>query len=139
MTSISRRKLLLGGAGAAGVGAVGALAANRTASSPSSASAHGDAKGSVPFLGEHQAGIVTAAQDRLYFAAFDVITDDVGELVSMLQRWTAAAAQMTQCSPTLRPGPMNAPEAIQTPSPTDVGAFRYAIRLSLKSWLPVAM
>ena len=28
-----------------------------------------------PFYGEHQAGIVTPAQDRLHFAAFDVITD----------------------------------------------------------------
>lgn len=96
MSSISRRSLLLGGAGAAGAGAVGALALNRAATSPSSASAGGDATGSVPFYGEHQAGIVTAAQDRLYFAAFDVVTDDVGELVAMLQRWTAAAAQMTQ-------------------------------------------
>ena len=30
----------------------------------------------VPFHGEHQAGIVTPAQDRLHFVAFDVITDD---------------------------------------------------------------
>ena len=29
-----------------------------------------------PFLGAHQAGIVTPAQDRLHFVAFDVITDD---------------------------------------------------------------
>ena len=28
------------------------------------------------FYGEHQAGIVTAAQDRLHFVAFDVITKD---------------------------------------------------------------
>ena len=29
-----------------------------------------------PFYGAHQAGIVTPAQDRLHFVAFDVITDD---------------------------------------------------------------
>ena len=34
-----------------------------------------DAGAAVPFYGEHQAGIVTPAQDRLHFVAFDVITD----------------------------------------------------------------
>ena len=38
-----------------------------------------------PFHGEHQAGIVTPAQDRLHFAAFDVTAD--------LARRAAAAAQ----------------------------------------------
>ena len=30
----------------------------------------------IPFRGEHQAGIVTPAQDRLYFVALDVVTSD---------------------------------------------------------------
>ena len=49
----------------------------------------------MPFYGEHQAGIVTPAQDRLHFVAFDVITKDRDELVAMLEEWTAAAARMT--------------------------------------------
>ncbi len=49
----------------------------------------------VPFYGTHQAGIVTPAQDRLHFVAFDVITRDRARLVEMLQEWTAAAARMT--------------------------------------------
>ena len=49
----------------------------------------------VPFTGAHQAGIVTPAQDRLHFVAFDVTTDDRDELVEMLQAWTAAARRMT--------------------------------------------
>ena len=49
-----------------------------------------------PFYGDHQAGIVTPAQDRLHFAAFDVITDDRDELIGLLRDWTAAAARMTQ-------------------------------------------
>jgi deferrochelatase/peroxidase EfeB len=52
--------------------------------------------GAVPFTGEHQAGIVTAAQDRLHFVAFDVITKDRDRLVQLLEDWTAAAARMTQ-------------------------------------------
>ena len=43
----------------------------------------------------HQAGIVTPAQDRLHFVAFDVITKDRDRLVELLEDWTAAAARMT--------------------------------------------
>ncbi len=46
------------------------------------ASATGSAAGSVPFLGEHQAGITTPAQDRLHFVAFDVVTKDRDRLVA---------------------------------------------------------
>jgi deferrochelatase/peroxidase EfeB len=49
-----------------------------------------------PFYGQHQAGILTPAQDRLHFAAFDVITNSREELVQLLKDWTAAAARMTQ-------------------------------------------
>ncbi len=50
---------------------------------------------SYPFHGEHQAGLITPAQDRLHFAAFDVTTDSTEALVSLLQAWTEAAAAMT--------------------------------------------
>jgi deferrochelatase/peroxidase EfeB len=53
-----------------------------------------DAGGAVAFLGEHQAGITTPAQDRLHFVAFDVITDKRAELVDLLREWTRAAARM---------------------------------------------
>jgi deferrochelatase/peroxidase EfeB len=49
-----------------------------------------------PFYGEHQAGILTAVQDRLHFAAFEVTTDSREELVQLLNDWTIAAARMTQ-------------------------------------------
>ena len=38
-----------------------------------------------PFRGAHQAGIVTPAQDRLHFAAFDVTTSSRAQLVALLQ------------------------------------------------------
>ncbi len=96
---LSRRRLL----GAAGVGAaavaagVAAIKARNgtdtvTAASPSDT-------GAVSFYGAHQAGIVTPAQDRLHFAAFDVTTTSRDRLIRLLQQWTDAAAKMTQGLP----------------------------------------
>ena len=93
---LSRRALLgLAGAGAAGLGLgiVGdrVVLAQGTAGSPGAASAAG-----YPFYGAHQAGIVTPAQDRLHFAAFDVAADlGRADLIELLQDWTTAAAAMT--------------------------------------------
>lgn len=61
--------------------------------------AGGGSPTTYPFRGAHQAGIVTPAQDRLHFAAFDVLTDSREELVELLQRWTVAAEQMTRGEP----------------------------------------
>jgi deferrochelatase/peroxidase EfeB len=54
-----------------------------------------DSAAAVPFHGAHQAGIATAVQDRLHFAAFDVTTDDREELIAVLKEWTRAAERMT--------------------------------------------
>ncbi|GAA1016785.1 peroxidase [Acrocarpospora pleiomorpha] len=96
MPGISRRKLF--GLGAAGVAAAGAgtLAVRSLPDEAATATPSGSASDPVPFYGEHQAGIVTPAQDRLHFVAFDVTTKDRAELVDLLQEWTAAAARMTQ-------------------------------------------
>ena len=91
--SVSRRRLFgLAGAGAAvaGVGVV----AGREAAQPSADPAP-VAVSTVAFRGEHQAGIVTPAQDRLHFAAFDVLTRSRDELVALLRAWTLAAERMT--------------------------------------------
>jgi deferrochelatase/peroxidase EfeB len=89
---MQRRKMLgIAGAGAAGIAAAGALAMDRrTETVPVAATST-----AIPFYGRRQAGIVTPAQDRLHFVAFDVVTDKRAELVEMLQAWTAAAARMT--------------------------------------------
>ncbi|MEV7415785.1 iron uptake transporter deferrochelatase/peroxidase subunit [Streptomyces sp. NPDC089919] len=91
----SRRSLL--GWGGAGL-ALGAAAAGGTAAAlgssgdPVPAALSGAA---VPFHGAHQAGIATAVQDRLHFAAFDVKTTDRAELIELLKEWTRAAERMT--------------------------------------------
>ncbi|GAB3362540.1 iron uptake transporter deferrochelatase/peroxidase subunit [Modestobacter lapidis] len=97
---VSRRRFFsLAGAGTAGVlaaGAAGGAVGRVTAGEPAtSAAAVPFATEAVPFTGGHQAGIVTPAQDRLHFVAFDVTTGDRAELAGMLQTWTAAARRMT--------------------------------------------
>jgi deferrochelatase/peroxidase EfeB len=94
MTPITRRRLLAsagaGGAGLALGGASGFLIGHETAE------AHADGTGSVPFYAEHQAGIDTPAQDRLHFAAFDLV-GGVGraDLRELMREWSLAAAEMT--------------------------------------------
>lgn len=83
-------------AGVSGSGAPGSLAGHRVgppSTKPDPATA------AVPFHGEHQAGIVTPAQDRLYFAAFDVVSASRAELIRLLGAWTRAAEQLTTGRP----------------------------------------
>ena len=92
MSRLSRRGLLGAGVAAgAATGFAGGFGSARASEGD------GDARpASYPFHGRHQAGIVTPAQDRLHFAAFDVTGTSRGELVRLLQAWTAAAEAMTQ-------------------------------------------
>jgi deferrochelatase/peroxidase EfeB len=88
---LTRRRLLLG-AGVAGAG-IGLGAGGYLVGE--SAAEETDGTGTVPFHGDHQAGIATPAQDRLHFAAFDLTVDRVDVLRDLLREWSAAAAAMT--------------------------------------------
>ncbi len=93
MSPISRRRLLTAaGAGAAGLGIGGAgfLVGQETVE------ADAEGTGTVEFYGEHQAGIDTPAQDRLHFAAFDLVEDDPRALRELIEAWSAAANEMTR-------------------------------------------
>jgi deferrochelatase/peroxidase EfeB len=92
MPPITRRHLLASaGVGAAGLG----LGAGGYLLGHEAAEASGEGTGSVAFYGEHQAGIDTPAQDRLHFAAFDLLSEDPRELRELMREWTRAAAEMT--------------------------------------------
>lgn len=100
---LSRRRLFgLAGLGTAGVlasGTVGGVIGRATAAEPPTpATAPGgtESTAAVPFEGPRQAGIVTPAQDRLHFQAFDVVTGNRDDLVAVLQAWTAAARRLTR-------------------------------------------
>lgn len=86
---LSRRGLF--GAAGAGAVAVGTGAAGYAVGHDEPAAARPTG---FAFEGRHQAGIVTPAQDRLHFAAFDVTTDSRDDLVRLLRAWTAAARDL---------------------------------------------
>ncbi len=89
---LSRRGLL----GLAGAGVVGAgIGAGTTGAVIGAQQGHSGAAANYPFFGEHQAGIVTPAQDRLHFAAFDVSDISRAELAELLADWSYAANRMT--------------------------------------------
>ena len=116
--AVSRRGLLgAAGAGLAGLaaGAAGgfALGSQETTPTPQLPGTR-----TYPFYGEHQAGILTPVQDRLHFAAFDVITNSRAELVQLLKDWTVAAARMTQGLGAGETGPTSGPYAAP---PDDTG------------------
>ncbi|WP_200938958.1 iron uptake transporter deferrochelatase/peroxidase subunit [Modestobacter sp. Leaf380] len=117
---LSRRRFFgVAGAGTAGVlaaGAAGGVIGRATADEPAAAGA--GVTEAVAFQGAHQAGIVTPAQDRLHFVAFDVLTDDRDALVEVLQAWTAAARRMTQGQDA---GPIGATAGSEYAPPDDTG------------------
>ncbi|MCU1404098.1 MAG: efeB [Glaciihabitans sp.] len=89
---LSRRGLF----GLAGAGVVGAgLGTGITAGAHNANASASGAAASYPFFGTHQAGIVTPAQDRLHFAAFDVSDITREELIELLGDWSYAANRMT--------------------------------------------
>jgi deferrochelatase/peroxidase EfeB len=103
---LSRRGLL----GLAGAGVVGAgLGFGIDRVLTPEASAASGAASSYAFYGEHQSGIITAAQDRLHFAAFDVSEITAGELEELLADWTYAADRMTSGLGAGKYGPASGP------------------------------
>ena len=87
---VDRRGFLGGVIGGA---ALGATAAAVVTSGPARAEAR--SSDAIAFEGAHQAGIVTPAQDRLNFVAYDVTTTDRATLRDLLAEWTNAARQLT--------------------------------------------
>ncbi|GAA4712623.1 iron uptake transporter deferrochelatase/peroxidase subunit [Brevibacillus fulvus] len=99
MRKISRRELLrLTGAGGLGMllggGTLKWLSPSNVSTSAPAASGMSATGQAVPFYGKHQSGIVTPAQDFLYFAAFDLIATDRDEVRILLQKWSAIAARL---------------------------------------------
>jgi deferrochelatase/peroxidase EfeB len=107
------RRVFLGAAGAAGlVGATGGVALG---TSLHGTDAPAPTPERIPFHGANQAGIATAFQHNLNFAAFDVTTEDSGELRDLLRAWTYAASRLCSGLPV---GPVEGPPAAP---PVDTG------------------
>lgn len=124
---------LAGAVGAAAAVGAGGVAVSSTRGRPAAASPPTDV---VPFYGEHQAGIVTPAQDRLHFAAFDVTTTSRAELRALLREWTDAARRLTRGQPVGggTGGPRDAP-ADDTGEAIGLGSARLTLTLGLGTTL----
>ncbi|MCT1766633.1 iron uptake transporter deferrochelatase/peroxidase subunit [Brevibacterium casei] len=96
---VSRRAMFGVGAGTLAAGAAAGFFAHDPI-----AEAVGAENDIVDFYGRHQAGIVTEAQDRMCFAAVNVLTDDRDELIDLLTQWTAAAANLSRGLPVVEDG-----------------------------------
>lgn len=103
MSSGLDRRSFLTRAGVAGAGLAlggGGLAACSKDGEADIAAAHSVsdtiAEQTEPFRGAHQSGIVTAAQDRMVFATYDVLDTSRDALAEMLVTWTAQAEAMTR-------------------------------------------
>jgi deferrochelatase/peroxidase EfeB len=107
---LSRRGLLgLAGAGVVGLG-VGVAGDRGVLAATASAGGSTAGQTTYPFYGEHQSGIVTPAQDRLHFAAFDMSsTATRDDLVELLKDWSAASALMCQGKPVGEFGAVDGP------------------------------
>lgn len=114
------------------LGAIGALSAVAGAGLASQVARAGedDAGGAgdvVPFHGRHQAGIATPSQERLEIAAFDVTTEDVRELRTLMRKWSDAAALLCAGHPvgSIEGEPLAPPE--DTGEAFDLAASRLTI------------
>lgn len=96
----STRRGFLARGSAVGLGAALGTGATLPGAAAASAPAPSDA---VAFYGTHQAGIATPTQEHLQFGAFDVVSNSVGDLRTLLRTWTSAAAAIAAGRPV---GPM---------------------------------
>jgi deferrochelatase/peroxidase EfeB len=113
-----RRAIALAGVGVAGIAGAAGVGAALVRDGGEVHQTGGEASGAVEFYGGAQAGIATAAQDRLHFVAFDVLTKDRAQLVQMLKDWTAAAARMTAGQDA---GAIGATDGVLEAPPDDTG------------------
>ena len=96
---VSRRNILKT-AGAGGLGVLmGASGLGGFLSLTEASETKEQSKDVIPFYGKHQAGITTAVQDHLYFAALNVTTESRSDVIQLFKEWTEAAAQMTKGMP----------------------------------------
>jgi deferrochelatase/peroxidase EfeB len=95
----TRRGLLGAALGLAGAAGVVGRAVAQSGQPPLTKTAALTTDRLLPFHGPNQNGIVTPMQGHTYFAAFDLKTAKVADVAALMQRWTEAAARITQGLP----------------------------------------
>ncbi|WP_271395145.1 Dyp-type peroxidase [Neomicrococcus lactis] len=135
----SRRQLLVGG-GAAGLGAVAALGIHQLVSPAEAVTTQPELNGAgtVPFYGEHQAGITTAAPAHAMFIGLNLLPDaDKDSVRRMFKVLSSDAATLTQGRSALAD---TEPELAATPANLTVtfGVSPKAVKLAgrqVPTWL----
>ena len=114
--SVPRRTFLKGALGGAAAAATASVVSAGVADAQGVAYQDGynklaaeDATDSIPFYGEHQAGIATPAQTEGEFLSFDVTAGNRRELVDLFRTLTERAAFLTHGGAPPRPRPGRAP------------------------------
>lgn len=96
---ISRRGMLIGGGTIAALGlGLGGLGGFRSGMSYGVAKEQADSDIltlKYPFRGPHQSGIITAQQQQMHMAAYDLTTSRKSSLIQLLKDWSLAAERMT--------------------------------------------
>jgi deferrochelatase/peroxidase EfeB len=122
------RREVLAGAGVLAVAGATTAIAGCSSGSTGTAAAPPRPDDVIPFYGRHQAGIVTPPQERLFFASFDLLTDDRVALRALLRGWSQAAPLLTAGRPAGDIAPSNAAAA---PGDTGEAAELPASRLTI--------
>jgi deferrochelatase/peroxidase EfeB len=123
-SQVSRRAFL----GAAGlVGAAGAVAGGIAIGQARESDAGPALPARIPFSGEHQAGIATPVQNRLFFASMDVTAEHTADVRELMRTWTSAIEDMTQGRPV---GPVEGP-LVAPPEDTGEATGLPAARLTV--------
>jgi deferrochelatase/peroxidase EfeB len=105
---LSRRQLLAG-SGLATAGLIAGAAATVGLAPTAAGAATQDGASTVPFYGDHQAGVATPEQARMVFAAYDLTATGRASLAALLALWTGAAARLTVGDPVDGPAGLFAP------------------------------
>lgn len=91
----NRRAVLAGTAlTATGLAAAGVLAGCSTNQKQEESNQNQGAKDTHPFFGEHQSGITTEVQDRMYFVALTLKISSKEEIKQLFKDWTAASRKL---------------------------------------------
>jgi dye decolorizing peroxidase len=95
--SVSRRRLLQGGAALAGGAALGAAAVTVARGDDAAVAEPVHGADTLPFHGVHQAGVETVPQAHAWFVALDLVDGgDRSAAVRLMRLWTDDATRLTQ-------------------------------------------
>lgn len=130
MNGHTTRRGFLATTGAAGLGVGLELTAGTASGRPATHRRPEASPHTVPFYGEHQAGIATATQEHVQFGTLDVASDAIGDLRWILTRLSAGAGLLAQGKPVGDLKPADQPP-VDTGEAVGLGPARVTVTFGL--------